>query len=98
MDGSPHDWFEGRRDQCCLLGCIDDATSRIMLLKFVERESTESYFLALEKYLGMHGRPSSFYCDRFSVFRVNREEGNVKTRGLIQFGRALKELEIDLKG
>lgn len=96
MDGSPHDWFEGRRKKCCLLGFIDDATSQITHLKFVETESTQSYFLALEEYLKKHGRPLSCYCDRSSIFRVNQDEKCSKTRGLTQFGRALKELDIKL--
>lgn len=96
MDGSPHDWFEGRRKKCCLLGFIDDATSQIMHLQFVEAESTESYFHALKGYFKKHGRPENFYCDRFSVFRVNNERSCRKTSGLTQIGRALKELDINL--
>ncbi|MFC5511511.1 helix-turn-helix domain-containing protein [Massilia jejuensis] len=29
IDGSPHDWFEGRAPRCCLLVFIDDATSEV---------------------------------------------------------------------
>jgi len=96
IDGSPHDWFEGRREKCCLLGFIDDATSRIMHLKFVEAESTEAYFYAFDEYLKKHGRPRIFYCDRYSAFKINKENSCTKTVGLTQIGRALKELEIEL--
>ena len=48
-DGSPHDWFEGRAPKCCLLVYIDDASSRLMYLFFVEAESTTAYFTATEK-------------------------------------------------
>ncbi|NGX33700.1 MAG: hypothetical protein K1060chlam1_00040 [Candidatus Anoxychlamydiales bacterium] len=51
VDGSPHDWFNGRAPKCCLLGFIDDASSRIMHLEFVDAESTESYFKAIIAYL-----------------------------------------------
>ena len=51
IDGSPHDWFEGKRDKCCLLGFIDDATSKIMHLKFTEVETTAGY---LESFKRVH--------------------------------------------
>jgi transposase len=95
-DGSSHKWFEDRSGPCCLLGFIDDATGRIMHLKFAETESTESYFRALKEYLERHGRPQSLYTDRFSVFRINGEKYGYKDRGMTQVGRALKELDIDL--
>jgi hypothetical protein len=46
VDGSPHWWFEDRGPQCTLLVYVDDATSRLMHLKFVETESAFSYFAA----------------------------------------------------
>ena len=35
IDGSPHDWFEGRAPRCSLLVFVDDATSRIQAARFV---------------------------------------------------------------
>src|SRR5215217_6966443 len=67
IDGSPHDWFEGRAPKCTLLVFVDDATSRPMYLQFVEA----------------------------GVFRVNIPNALSGT-GLTQFGRALKELDIEL--
>ena len=95
IDGSHHDWFEGRRDKCCLLVFIDDATSRIMQLRFEEEETTEGYCRATESYLLEHGRPLSFYSDKYGVFRVNHTEA-LKSTGETQFGRALRELGIKL--
>lgn len=46
IDGSHHDWFEGRSDKCCLLVFIDDATGRLMNLRFSETESAFDYMLA----------------------------------------------------
>lgn len=40
LDGSLHDWFEGRRPKCTLLVYIDDATSELLHLEFVPSEST----------------------------------------------------------
>lgn len=96
VDGSPHDWFEGRAKKCCLIGFIDDATSKIMHLEFVDSESTKSYFETMTSYLKKHGKPLSFYTDRLNVFRINANKESFSKYGLTQVGRALKELEIEL--
>jgi hypothetical protein len=57
IDGSEHWWFEGRGPQCTLLVYIDDATSRLMHLQFVESESTFDYFSATRAYLERYGKP-----------------------------------------
>jgi transposase len=95
IDGSPHDWFEGRAAKCTLLVFVDDATGRLMHLSFVECETTFNYFAAVRAYLQEHGKPLAFYSDKFSVFRVNIPNALTGT-GLTQFGRAMKELAIDL--
>lgn len=51
IDGSHHDWFEGRSDKCCLLVYIDDATGRLMNLRFSETESAFDYMVATREYL-----------------------------------------------
>lgn len=96
IDGSPHDWFEGRAPKCCLLGFIDDATSTVQHLQFVEAETTEAYLRALEAYILLHGRPKAFYSDKHGVFRINSKGEGFKGDGTTQFSRTLKELEIDL--
>lgn len=95
IDGSEHRWFEDRGPPCTLLVFIDDATGRLMELRFVESESTFSYFGALERYLDVHGRPVAFYSDKHSVFRSSAP-GGVGGTSTTQFGRALGELNIDL--
>jgi hypothetical protein len=70
IDGSQHWWFEGRGPQCTLLVYIDDATSRLMHLQFVETESTFDYFEATRAYLDRYGKPIAFYSDKHAVFRV----------------------------
>lgn len=94
VDGSPHAWFENRGKKCSLLAFIDDATSRIMHMQFVDSESTKSYFDSFKNYLLLHGRARSFYTDRHAVFRVNTK--NDQGRGLTQLSRALKELDMEL--
>src|SRR5208282_4045039 len=86
IDGSEHWWFEGRGPQCTLLVYIDDATSRLMHLKFVETESTFDYFRATREYLEAHGKPVAFYSDKHGVFRINTP-GATQGDGMTQFGR-----------
>jgi len=95
IDGSEHRWFEERGEPCTLLVFIDDATSRLMRLRFVPSESTDSYFEALRGYLKAHGCPVAFYSDKHSVFRINKPEAK-GGQGMTQFGRALAELNIEI--
>ena len=95
IDGSEHRWFESCGEPCTLLVFIDDATSKLMQLRFVPSESTNSYFAALRGYLDAHGCPVAFYSDKHSVFRAT----NPNTKGeqsMTQFGRALAELNIEI--
>ena len=95
IDGSPHDWFEGRADACVLLVFIDDATGQLVQLRFVESESFFSYCQAAEGYFRQFGKPVAFYSDKNSIFRVNVPSvgsGNALT----QFGRAMLELDIEI--
>ncbi|WP_394182290.1 ISNCY family transposase [Yoonia maritima] len=94
IDGSDHRWFEDRAGPCTLLVFIDDATSTLMELRFVESESTFTYFDALESYLLKHERPVAFYSDKHSVFRVAKPSKHMT--GMTQFGRALAELNIEI--
>jgi transposase len=95
IDGSEHHWFEDRGPKCTLLVYIDDATGRLMELRFVESESTFDYFNATRRYLERHGKPVAFYSDKHSVFRVN-QTGATSGDGLTQFGRAMHALNIDI--
>lgn len=95
IDGSEHWWFEDRGPQCTLLVFIDDATSRLMHLRFVETESTFDYFIAARAYLQRYGKPVAFYSDKHATFRVNKT-GATGGNGMTQFGRALHDLNIDI--
>jgi transposase len=95
IDGSDHRWFEDRAPPCTLLVFVDDATSRLMELRFVPSESTFAYFDALKSYLRHHGKPVAFYSDKHSIFRVSREDA-ASGDGMTQFGRALSELNIEI--
>lgn len=93
IDGSPHDWFEGRAPKCCLLVFIDDATGRLLGLRFEKQETTAGYFTVARTYIEKYGRPLAFYSDKYGVFRVNHKNcEDIET----QFGRAMRELNIEL--
>ncbi|HGO5290784.1 TPA: ISNCY family transposase [Photobacterium damselae subsp. damselae] len=94
IDGTHHDWFEGRSNKCCLLVFIDDATGKLMNLRFSETESAFDYMVATREYLEQHGKPTAFYSDRHAVFHVSKRDA--KTERLTQFGRVLHDLNIEL--
>jgi hypothetical protein len=96
IDGSEHPWFEDRGQPCTLLVFVDDATSRLMELRFVASESTFDYFESTKAYLRRHGKPTAFYSDKHSIFRVAREGTTGRGAGISQFGRALGQLGIDI--
>jgi hypothetical protein len=95
IDGSEHRWFEDRGPPCSLLVFVDDATGRLMQLRFVRSESAFTYFEALALYLKHHGAPVAFYSDKHSVFRVAKKDAK-GGQGMTQFGRALSELNIEI--
>jgi transposase len=96
IDGSDHDWFEGRSPKCTLLVFVDDATSKLMGLRFVPHESAFTYFLVTKEYLLRYGKPVAFYSDKLGIFRVNQKSPELKGEGITQFGRALNELNIQI--
>lgn len=98
IDGSHHDWFEGRAPACCLLVMVDDATSQIVGMRFEPSETTFGYMRCIEEHILAYGRPISYYSDKHSIFRQNRDSIKVlKEEGHhTQLQRALKELRIEL--
>jgi len=95
IDGSEHAWFEDRGAPCTLLAFVDDATSRLMQLRFVTSESAMDYFRTTRAYLEEHGKPVAFYSDQHGIFRVNSKDA-AGGDGVTQFGRALLALNIDI--
>jgi hypothetical protein len=99
VDGSPHDWLEGRGPSLCLIGAIDDATGKVVGALFVEVDKAESswaYFRLFSEIFHKHGLPQSVYADRHSVFWTDREptiEEQLKNqRPTTEVGRGLEEL------
>jgi len=90
IDGSPHDWFEGRGPRCTLIAFIDDATGEVLAARFVALESTRAYMGLLGEYAAREGRPVALYSDRHAIFTKHDPEDLEPT----QFQRALNQLDI----
>lgn len=95
IDGSDHEWLEQRGPRCVLLVFIDDATGRLMELRFCPTESTFEYFASARRYLDSYGKPVAFYSDKASIFRVNSQQPKGGD-GITQFSRAMSDLNIDV--
>jgi transposase InsO family protein len=89
MDGSWHDWLEGRGPWCCLMVMIDDATGRVAAW-FYDKETLAAAFDIVARYAGSRGLPRAIYVDKAGIYRA--EEGSPPT----QFGRAMQELGVEL--
>jgi transposase len=100
VDGSPHDWLEGRGPALCLIGAIDDASSKVPRAFFEEAESSWAYFRLFSEIFKKHGLAQSVYSDRHSVFWTDREptlqEQLVNKRPTTEVGRGLEELGVHL--
>jgi hypothetical protein len=99
LDGSHHDWFEGRRGWAVLMVMIDDATGRVFA-QFFENESWDSAATTLRRYTQTHGLPQALYVDRHGIYRAEREptadEILAEIKPKTQFGRAMSDLDIEL--
>jgi hypothetical protein len=95
IDGSPHDWFEGRAEACVLLVFIDDATGKLLQLQFVDCESFQTYAQAAEGYFRQYGKPLAFYSDKHGIFRVNQPSAG-SGQAMTQFGRAMQQLDVHI--
>lgn len=100
IDGSPHDWLEGRGPRLCLVGAIDDATSKVPAAFFEEQETSAAYFRLFLEIGRTQGMALSAYADRHSIFWTDREptveEQLTGKQPKTQVGRALEELGVTL--
>ncbi len=99
LDGSPHDWLEGRGPLLTALGLQDDATGKILAAQFFPTETSAGYFRLLQRLLRRYGIPLAFYGDRNGIFVRNDDHWTVEEqlagrRQPTQFGRALQQLGI----
>ena len=68
MDGSHHDWFEGRGPKCVLMGYIDDATGRVYG-RFYDYEGTIPAMDSFKRYITEYGIPMSVYLDKHTTYK-----------------------------
>jgi transposase len=99
LDGSPHDWLEGRGPRLTALGMQDDATGKILAAQFFPSETTFGYLCLLRQVLRRCGVPLAFYGDRSGIFVRNDDTWTVEEqlagkRQPTQFGRALEQLGV----
>lgn len=99
LDGSHHDWFEGRRDKAVLMVMVDDATNRLKA-RFSEEETTQASYDVFEAWVQQRGVPQSLYVDRDSIYRCERAPSVVEQiaeeEPQTHFGRAMAQLGVEL--
>ncbi|MEO7862321.1 MAG: ISNCY family transposase [Nitrospirales bacterium] len=99
LDGSHHDWFEGRGPRCVLMAYIDDASSRVFA-RFYEYEGTIPAMDSFTRYVTRYGIPLAVYADKHTTYQSPApptvDEQLVGVKPTSQFGRALDELGVEL--
>lgn len=99
MDGSPHDWFEGRRAEATLMVAVDDATG-VVFARFFEQETLIAAQETFQAYAELYGLPCALYVDQASIYRSDREPTPAEQAAGIEpateFGRAMRELDVEL--
>jgi hypothetical protein len=100
LDGSHHDWLEGRGARMVLMGYIDDATNRVYG-RFYGYEGTFPAFDSFKRYARRYGIPASVYLDRHSTYKSSRELTlEEQLQGVdqpeSQFERAMRELGVEV--
>ncbi len=98
LDGSHHDWFEGRGPICVLMAYVDDATG-VVFARFYEYEGTIPAMDSFKRYIRRYGVPQSVYLDRHSTYKATVHyqtiEDQLEDRQLMsQFEKSLRELSV----
>jgi transposase len=99
LDGSFHEWFEGRGPRACVMTMVDDATGRT-LLRFGSEETIWAAAGVLQLWIAAHGVPRALYTDWKNVY-LRSPTNNELARGeapLTHFGRMCFKLGIELIG
>ena len=95
QDGSTHEWVPGKKWD--LIVTMDDATNEHYSMFFVPEEGTASSFQGVRDVILQRGLFSSFYTDRGSHYWYTPEAGGRVSKGqLTQFGRAMKQIGIEM--
>lgn len=95
IDGSHHDWFEGRGPKCVLMGYIDDATGEAYA-RFYEYEGTMPAMDSFMRYAEKNGLPLSVYLDRHRTYKSPKEDLQGDEEYMSQFERAMAEMQVEV--
>jgi len=99
IDGSHHDWFEGRGPKCVLMGYIDDATGKVFG-RFYEYEGTMPAMDSFKRYARKYGIPVKAYVDRHTTYKspakLSVKEAIEGEEPMSEFERAMKELGVEV--
>lgn len=99
MDGSHHDWLEGRGPRMVMMGYVDDATGRLYG-RFYDHEGVYPAMDSLRRYIELYGLPLAIYLDKHSTYKTTRQadmdELLKEKQAETQFERALAELGIQV--
>jgi transposase len=96
MDGSHHDWYEGRGPKSVLMGYIDDATSEVYG-RFYDYEGTMPAMDSFGRYIEINGVPMSMYVDRHTTYKSTAKGlDDSGEKFLSEYERALKEMGVEL--
>ena len=100
MDGSHHDWLEGRGPKLVLMGYIDDATNTVEA-RFYDHEGTVPALDSFRRWVKRYGLPCSVYLDKHTTYRSTRtpsleEQLEGRERSQSQFQRAMSELGVEV--
>jgi transposase len=100
VDGSKHDWLEGRGPWITLHAAIDDATNEVPWAVFREAEDATGYALLVHHISQTHGLPLALYADRHTIFQnpkqatIGEQLAGLEPRS--QLGHILNSLDINL--
>jgi transposase len=99
MDGSDHDWLEGRGPRLIFMGYIDDATGN-PFGRFYKYEGTIPAMDSFKRYIERYGIPVSIYIDKHAAYKSKKKlsiEDELSNKDpLTQFTRALGELGVEV--
>jgi transposase len=99
IDGSHHDWLEGRGPKIVLIAAIDDATNEVPFALFREQEDAAGYFELMQAISQSHGIPLAVYADQHTIFKspakptIEQQLSGDLPR--TQFGRLMDELGVE---
>ena len=102
VDGSRHNWLEGRRPWLTLVGAIDDATGLVVGATFRDQEDAQGYFQALREVVVSPGGATDLVLGPAPDLREVQEGGADARRATLRpapadpDGPALRELQVEL--